>query len=279
MERSSAFLGPARLLPTYELGRPVKRHSLGQVVCCNAPDGKGYCFDTGSGQCVMTWVSDGLAPGSPACVLNSKGDWVPPSCLDLDPNPAPGRPKLPPGCRYLTSESSVEPQVICECYNCTTRESDGWRGSISQWIENGSKNPCLKDPQWYPKPAVCPPGGGGTYTPPATEPSPELVAAAQVPPAAQVMKAPISEESMESVPASEAPVIPANPRHMTRPAQPSGAANGSPWQTAARPRQVPMAKPSNPLLDPEYGRPVPLVKWMRNALEIKEPQRPMVMGP
>lgn len=173
--RAGRFLGPARLLPSYELGRPVKRYHLGQLQCCNGPDGKGYCFDSGSGECVMTWVSaSGGPPGSPACVQNPRGEWVHPSCMGLEPGPPSSRPELPPGCTYVAAEGNAMQEVICECYNCTTRASDGWRGMLSDFIAGGSRNPCLVSPDWFPKPAVCPsgPGGGGSYTPPAPTPTP-----------------------------------------------------------------------------------------------------------
>ncbi len=35
---------------------------LGQLQCCTAPNGKGYCFDSGTGECVLTWIA---ASGSP----------------------------------------------------------------------------------------------------------------------------------------------------------------------------------------------------------------------
>lgn len=115
----SPFLGSARLVPRYELGRPV-RHSLGEVLCCSTPDGGAYCFDSSTGECVVTWVSASGAPsGSPACVKSAKGEWIHPKCPsavppvaqvmpepvktnDYTPYPATETPVLPRAARTTT---------------------------------------------------------------------------------------------------------------------------------------------------------------------------------
>lgn len=159
----------SRRIPTARLAGGPRLGQHSGLACCNAPNGYGYCFDSGSGECVATWVSaSGGPPGSPACVTNAQGQITHPSCLGLEPEPSPGRPELPAGCTYVAAPNNPMQEVICECYNCTTKQSDGWRGPLGEFIAMGLQNPCLKSPEWFPKPAVCPagPGGGGTYTPP-----------------------------------------------------------------------------------------------------------------
>lgn len=56
-------------------------------------------------------------------------------------------------------------EVICECFNCRTGQSHHWREHLSTFIALGCQNPCLKDGQWFPKPAQCP-EDGSDYVPP-----------------------------------------------------------------------------------------------------------------
>lgn len=152
-----------------ELGRTRKR--LGQLTCCNAPDGKGYCFDTGTGECSLAWISQGAQPGSPACVQNDRGEWVHPSCEGLAPEPSPGRPELPPGCRYVAAPDNPMQEVICEGLNCRTQKVDRWRGFLSDFLAAGGVNPVLVGPEWVPIPGgVC--NGDGAPPPPDTAPAP-----------------------------------------------------------------------------------------------------------
>ncbi len=157
----------ATVRPTARMGGK----QLGQLACCNAPNGQGYCFDSGTGVCVMTWISgSGAPPGSPACVQDAQGQWVHPGCPGVD-GPPPGdgdggRPCLPPGCRYVAAPQNPMQEVICECYNCTTGESRRWQGMLGQFTAMGLKNPCLSTPQWFPKPIQCPPEGEDYVLPP-----------------------------------------------------------------------------------------------------------------
>lgn len=291
----SQFLGQAALQPVYELGKPVRRHNLGQLACCNAPTGKSYCFDTGSGECIMTWVSSATgSPDTPACVQDSRGQWVLPSCLGLEAQPSPGRPELPAGCSYVAAEGNAMQEVICETYNCTTRESGGWRGMLSDFLSMGGINPGLKSPEWFPKPAQCPngPGGGGTYTPPGAAappaPAPTMAPApGPLPMTPQQGLAPVSydtsvsqgEQAIPAPPTStpipvsnmgpaqvpQIPVLPA-PQKMTYESPPTGAWPGQPFPAAPRSAPVPMAKAPAPIPEACPLGPVPIRRWVEDCM-------------
>lgn len=59
---SPARLGAVKLVELGDLGERARNKKLGQLACCTAPNGKGYCFDSGTGVCVLTWIA---ASGSP----------------------------------------------------------------------------------------------------------------------------------------------------------------------------------------------------------------------
>ena len=238
---------------------PKPRKKLGQLSCCNGPDGKGYCFDTGSGECVMTWVSSATsAPGTPACVRDSRGQWVLPSCVGQEGVASGGRPPLPPGCEYVGAESNSIQEVICETYNCTTRESGGWRGLLSDFIAMGSQNPGLKSPEWFPKPAQCPngPGGGGTYVPPGAAPAPTpTLPTTPIPTAAPGGLSPTAPAMAPPAPAATPTAAPA-PSAQPTPAQAAQAAAAA--ATAAAQAQAPATMPTVPLNDQQpYIGPLP----------------------
>jgi len=88
IRQPQAFLGQARLRPSYDLGRPAHANLGQEPKCCNAPDGTTKCFDHATGVCQNTWNSGSPTPGAPACVMNYRGEWVHPDCWDSPPPPA-----------------------------------------------------------------------------------------------------------------------------------------------------------------------------------------------
>lgn len=78
IRQPQAFLGQARLRPSYELGRPIAHLGQGPK-CCNSPDGT-KCFDHATGDCINTWNSTAATPGAPSCVQNPQGEFVHPDC-------------------------------------------------------------------------------------------------------------------------------------------------------------------------------------------------------
>lgn len=82
------------------------RRRLGQLNCCVVPGAGGLqvqrCFDTGTGQCILTWISpEGNYPGVPPC---DAAGMAPACAAAAPPPPAPPPPETP-----TTPEPTPEP--------------------------------------------------------------------------------------------------------------------------------------------------------------------------
>jgi hypothetical protein len=162
IRQHSAFLGQARLRPSYDLGRPVQH--LGQEPkCCNAPDGSTLCFDEATGECQNTWNSGSPTPGAPACVLDASGHWTHPDCWTPPPPPVqmagPGRVRRIPLLNLNFGPMLGRGPNLGQANCCNRTMPDG-----TVWLE------CL-DPLWrtpnadYRFPMCGEPGGSGTQPP------------------------------------------------------------------------------------------------------------------
>lgn len=263
-DRLGAFLGVARLLPSYELGRPV-RYQLGETLCCNAPDGKGYCFDSGTGECVATWVSASGGPaGSPACIKDSRGRWVHPSCPSQPNSPevvaAAQQGATCPEGQVMVEGQCASGAIACPSgtnYDLLEVNADGQptgrilgRGIPYQRVQSipGINIVNASDPR-------------------CTTQSPVSRPASQ--PSAQTVTERPSDGFTDSVPASHAPVLPQR-APTTRAALPTGAGYGSPFQVSPAPKPVLVAQSPLPIPDPCPLGPVPMADWVYGCMGIEQ---------
>lgn len=264
-DRAGAFLGAARLLPSYDLGHPVRRYQLGQVQCCNAPDGKGYCFDTATGECVATWVSaSGGPPGSPACIKDSRGRWVHPSC----PPPAAQAPEMVAAAQQGTCP---EGQVMVEgqCASGAIACPSGANYDLLEVNEDGQPTGRILARGVPYQRVQSIPGINivNVSDPRCATQSPVSRPAAQ--PSAQTVTQQPSDGFTDPVPATHAPVLPSREK-TTRAALPTGAGYGSPFQVSPAPRPVLVAQSPAPMPDPCPLGPVPMAKWVYGCMGIEE---------
>lgn len=92
-----------------QLSAPRRR--LGQLNCCVAQGPGGgqvqRCFDTGTGQCVLTWISpEGNYPGVPPC----DAEGMAPGCAAAPPTGQPVAPAAPPA----PGEACPQGQLVIE---------------------------------------------------------------------------------------------------------------------------------------------------------------------
>lgn len=225
------------------LGQKAPRKRMGEVQCCNAPNGMSYCFDHSSGECINTWNSANPTPGAPDCVKNAEGFWVHPSCpgaqgaasgstpVTQPPASSGGKPPAlacPMGGDKWALLNYVDNSVIVE--NVTRAEFDAYSSDITDLPADMA----CDDPRCAP---YCAPPEVST-PPPAPIPQPT--------------------PGTSPIPASGVPVLPQS-QTMTTPAQPTGAWPGQPFptkKTALPPISTPIPAP----VSPPMPQPIPLTR-------------------
>lgn len=273
-ERQGCFLGEVRVIQGYELGRPVRQYHLGQVACCNAPNGVGYCFDVGSGECVMTWVNQsGGPPGSPACVQDANGKWIHPSCLSGDPSAPTPAPEFvapvqeggcPPGEGMIEGQCSPG-AIACPAAGGYDLIEVKYDDPMQSYPPQPTGRILARD---LPYERVG--NAQGVHIVNASDPRCKTQSPAEVPapqPAAQTVTQPVSMEVPGPIPASEAAVLPP-PQPMTRQALPTGAWPGPPFQGPTIPKPVPVAKAPAPMPEACPLGPVPMADWVKGCMGI-----------
>lgn len=237
MEHSQAFLGQ---------NRPRKR--MGEVSCCNAPNGMSYCFDYSSGECVNTWNSANPTPGAPDCVKNAQGFWVHPSC----PGAQGVAPISTPSTQPPPSAGGKPPALACPM------EGDRWAllnyvsgALIAENITRGEFSTYADDITDLPADTVCDDPRCAPYC------APEEPTSVSTPPPEPVSQPP-SATRPGPIPASGVSVLPPS-QTMTTAAQPTGAWPGQPFPTR-QPYLPPVQTPIPAPVAPPTPQPVPIMK-------------------
>lgn len=299
-----AWLGQVPLRARPFMGGLVRR--LGQLNCCvkTGPGGgqQQICVDTGSGQCVVTWISpEGNYPGVPAC----GPDGLPPSCSapsaaapppPTAPPPAAPPPAAPPTPAPAPSCPAGQVYVNGQCVPADMPQAPGACPAGQTMIEG----------QCSPGAIACPSGAGydlveisadnqptGRILAPQVPyervgnaqgvhivnsddprcgapaaPPPAPVAPAAVPaPAAPPPTAPLPTQQLApSVPQPDFGPLPV--QNLTVPAMPTGAFPGQPFAAAApapAPRAVAPAAPPPPP-PPCPSGPIPVEEWTKGCV-------------
>lgn len=260
-ERSVPFLGQSR-----------KR--MGEISCCNAPNGMSYCFDNGTGECINTWNSSNPTPGAPDCVKNVDGFWVHPTCGGA----APVAPGATSGATEPPPSGAKPPGLACPLGNDRWTLVNYVTGAlIASDIDRGQFGDYAGDITDLPADSACQdprcsPYCGAAKPPPAPPPSQPTIKPVNIQPPAG---------GATPVPAAGVPVLPTR-QTFSSPTQPTGAYPGQPFPTmgpSAPPPAVPIPTAPPPMPQPAPAMqpklvsapscplgPVPLKQWVDDCV-------------